>query len=91
MQRSPEPLPMPAHTSEPIAFDGHPVAARLSVVNGWLSEWTVSQSAFVDRVLSNLPSTPPNFGRIVELNEAGAFPEGDPTDLEAGANRCAIR
>jgi hypothetical protein len=25
------------------------------------------------------------------LNEAGEFPNGDPTDLEAGANRCAVR
>ena len=31
------------------------------------------------------------FVRIVELNEAGEFPAGDPTDLEAGANRCAVR
>jgi hypothetical protein len=40
---------------------------------------------------SNVPPTPPNFVRIVELNEAGEFPAGDPTDLEAGANRCAVR
>jgi len=26
----------------------------------------------------------------VELNEAGTMPEDDPTDLEAGANRCAV-
>jgi hypothetical protein len=25
----------------------------------------------------------------VELNRAGEAPEGDPTELEAGANRCA--
>jgi hypothetical protein len=50
-----------------------------------------SEQAFVDRVTSNLPATPPNFPRIVELNEAGEFPDADPTDLEAGANRCAIR
>jgi hypothetical protein len=57
----------------------------------WLSGWLSSESAFVDRVTSNLPATPPNFVRIVELNEAGEFPTGDPTDLEAGANRCAVR
>jgi hypothetical protein len=45
----------------------------------------------VNRVTSNVPPTPPNFVRIVELNEAGEFPAGDPTDLEAGANRCAVR
>ena len=37
-----------------------------------------------------IPATPPNFSAIVELNEAGELPEGDPTDLEAGANRCAM-
>jgi rhodanese-related sulfurtransferase len=26
-----------------------------------------------------------------ELNEAGEFPSDDPTELEAGANRCAVR
>jgi hypothetical protein len=45
----------------------------------------------VERVTSKLPPTPPNFAHIVELNEAGQLPSGDPTDLEAGANRCAVR
>jgi glyoxylase-like metal-dependent hydrolase (beta-lactamase superfamily II) len=82
---------LPAHASEPIAFDGRPVAARLDDVAAWLSEWVASESAFVTRVTSNLPPTPPNFVRIVDLNERGEFPPGDPTDLEAGANRCAVR
>jgi hypothetical protein len=37
-----------------------------------------------------VPPTPPNFASIVALNEAGEQPDGDPTDLEAGANRCAV-
>jgi glyoxylase-like metal-dependent hydrolase (beta-lactamase superfamily II) len=82
---------LPAHASEPIAFDGHPVAARLCDVDAWLGAWLSSESAFVDRVTSHLPPTPPNFVRIVDLNEAGDLPTGDPTDLEAGANRCAVR
>ena len=57
----------------------------------WLAGWLSSESEFVDRVTSNLPPTPPNFVRIVDLNEAGDLPAGDPTDLEAGANRCAVR
>ena len=84
-------LVLPAHTTEPIAFDGHAVGARLDDVATWLSGWMMSESAFVERLTSNLPPTPPNFVRIVELNEAGEFPAGDPTDLEAGANRCAVR
>jgi rhodanese-related sulfurtransferase len=32
---------------------------------------------------------PENHQRIVELNRSGLAPEGDLTQLEAGANRCA--
>lgn len=84
-------LVFPAHASEPIAFDGRPIAASLGDVDGWLSGWLTSESAFVQRVTSNLPPTPPNFVRIVELNESGEDPDVDPTELEAGANRCAVR
>jgi glyoxylase-like metal-dependent hydrolase (beta-lactamase superfamily II) len=87
----PQTVVLPAHASEPIAFDGRAVAAQLGDVETWLSGWLGSQAAFVERVTSNLPPTPPNFARIVELNEAGEFPTGDPTELEAGANRCAVR
>ena len=82
---------LPAHASEPIAFDGRPIAARMADVSAWLSGWTGSERAFVERVTANLPPTPPDFARIVDLNERGEFPTGDPTDLEAGANRCAAR
>lgn len=87
----PETVVLPAHASEPIAFDGRAIAAPLREVAGWLNGWLASESAFVERVTSNLPPTPPNFTRIVDLNESGEFPPGDPTDLEAGANRCAVR
>jgi glyoxylase-like metal-dependent hydrolase (beta-lactamase superfamily II) len=81
---------LPAHASEPIAFDGRPVVARMSDAARWLASWMTPESAFVDRVTSNLPPTPPNFIRIVDLNEAGDFAADDPIELEAGANRCAI-
>jgi glyoxylase-like metal-dependent hydrolase (beta-lactamase superfamily II) len=90
-QLPPDMLVLPAHTSEPIAFDGHPIAARVRDVSTWLSDWIASEPAFVERVTSRLPPTPPNFVRIVELNEAGECPSGDATELEAGANRCAVR
>jgi hypothetical protein len=88
---SPQIVVLPAHASEPIAFDGRPIAARMDDINRWLAGWLTSESGFVDRVTSHLPPTPPNFVRIVALNEAGDFPTGDPTELEAGANRCAVR
>jgi glyoxylase-like metal-dependent hydrolase (beta-lactamase superfamily II) len=90
-QLPPEVVVLPAHTSEPVAFDGQPIAARLADVSVWLADWMASESAFVARVTSKLPATPPNFARIVELNEAGELPSDDLTDLEAGANRCAVR
>ena len=87
----PHTVVLPAHASEPISFDGRAVATQIGDVETWLSRWLASEAAFVERVTSKLPPTPPNFARIVELNEAGEFPTSDPTDLEAGANRCAVR
>jgi len=83
-------LVLPAHTNEPVAFDGQPITARVADVDTWLTEWLSSEDAFIERVVSRVPETPPNFVRIVELNEAGELPAGDPTELEAGANRCAV-
>jgi glyoxylase-like metal-dependent hydrolase (beta-lactamase superfamily II) len=83
-------LILPGHASEPIPFDGNPVAARLGEVADKLSDWLSSEERFVERILQRIPPTPPNYTRIVELNEAGVLPESDPTDLEAGANRCAV-
>ena len=77
----------PAHTSEPVAFDGEPICAQLSRVRG--SVRILSEDAFVERIAGHGTPTPSNFERIVELNRAGVPPEGDPTELEAGANRCA--
>jgi glyoxylase-like metal-dependent hydrolase (beta-lactamase superfamily II)/rhodanese-related sulfurtransferase len=82
---------LPGHTSEPVAFDGRAIAASMGEIATWLSTWLASESGFVNRVTASLPPTPPNFVQIAGLNEAGADPAGDPTDLEAGANRCAIR
>jgi hypothetical protein len=83
-------LVLPGHTSSPPAFDGVAIAERLGVVSEHLRKWLESESAFTDRILSRIPPTPPNFERIVELNESGEIPEEDPTELEAGANRCAV-
>jgi glyoxylase-like metal-dependent hydrolase (beta-lactamase superfamily II) len=78
------------HASAPPAFDGVPIAASLRDVNAQLGAWIESEAAFLERILTRIPATPPNFERIVAFNEAGEFPDGDVTDLEAGANRCAI-
>jgi glyoxylase-like metal-dependent hydrolase (beta-lactamase superfamily II)/rhodanese-related sulfurtransferase len=87
---APNVLVLPGHTSSPPEFDGVPISERLGVVAERLREWLESEPAFVERILSRIPPTPPNFERIVELNESGELPDEDPTELEAGANRCAV-
>lgn len=87
---SPETLILPGHTSEPIAFDGQPVVASLAEVQQRVELLSAPETDFVEALLARIPPTPPNHHPIVTLNESGATFEGDPTDLEAGANRCAI-
>lgn len=86
----PDTLVLPGHTGEPVAFDGDPLVGTLAEVRERVEVLGASEDAFMTTILARIPPTPPNHHRIVESNEAGVFPEGDPTDLEAGANRCAV-
>ncbi|HEY7033005.1 MAG TPA: MBL fold metallo-hydrolase [Thermomicrobiales bacterium] len=86
----PETLVLPGHTSGPIAFDGVPIAATLAEVAARVPTLGLGETAFVETILARLPPTPPNHAAIVAFNETGETPTGDPTDLEAGANRCAV-
>ena len=85
----PDTLILPGHTSEPVPFDGDPVAAPLSEVREDVPLLGEDEEAFVERVAGRVSPAPENYERIVELNRSGEPPEGDPTELEAGANRCA--
>jgi glyoxylase-like metal-dependent hydrolase (beta-lactamase superfamily II) len=85
-----ETLVLPGHVSRPVPFDGIPVCARLDEVNERITNLRFSVSDFVSWVLDRVLPTPPNHRQIIQLNEQGLWPEGDPTDLEAGANRCAV-
>jgi glyoxylase-like metal-dependent hydrolase (beta-lactamase superfamily II) len=85
----PETLVLPGHTAEPVAFDGEPICARLSEVRGSVRILKEDEDAFVEEIAGHRTPTPSNFERVVVLNRAGLSPEGDPTELEAGANRCA--
>jgi len=85
----PDTVVLPAHTSEPVAFNGQAISATLRVVQERTSLLRENEETFVRQILTRLPPTPPNHHRIVALNEAGMLPD-DPTDLEAGANRCAV-
>lgn len=81
---------LPGHTSEPIQFDGRAIAGTLEEVGRRLDVLNLPETEFVATILDRIPPTPPNHDQIVQLNEAGEFPDTDPTELEAGANRCAV-
>jgi glyoxylase-like metal-dependent hydrolase (beta-lactamase superfamily II)/rhodanese-related sulfurtransferase len=82
-------LVLPGHAGAPVPFDGQPLAAQLAQVQAATELLHVAEDAFVESVLARIPPTPPNHQRIIELNEAGVL-IAQPTELEAGANRCAI-
>jgi glyoxylase-like metal-dependent hydrolase (beta-lactamase superfamily II) len=81
-------LVLACHANEPIPFDGKAVTATLGEVRAHVEPLLASEEEFVTGILGRLPPTPPNFLEVIKLNEAGALP-ADPTELEAGANRCA--
>jgi glyoxylase-like metal-dependent hydrolase (beta-lactamase superfamily II) len=80
---------LPGHVSEPIPFDGRVLATTVGTIRDTLAFAKLDSAAFVEAVLARIPPNPPNHSRIVELNERGEVP-GDPSELEAGANRCAV-
>jgi glyoxylase-like metal-dependent hydrolase (beta-lactamase superfamily II) len=87
---SAETVVLPGHTSTPIPFDGIPIMTQLSEIDEQVGILHASRADFVRVLLSRLPTTPPNYHRIVMLNEQGLLPEQPITELEAGANRCAV-
>jgi glyoxylase-like metal-dependent hydrolase (beta-lactamase superfamily II) len=86
---NPRTLVLPGHTSEPVPFDGEPISAPLLKVAEEIEPLLEDENPFVEKVAGRVTPTPENYEHIVELNRTGEFPEGDPTKLEAGANRCA--
>jgi glyoxylase-like metal-dependent hydrolase (beta-lactamase superfamily II) len=80
---------LPGHTGAPVPFDRAVIGAPLAAVRGAIALGD-DAGGFADDVLGRIPPTPPNCLDIVAMNEAGELPPGDPTDLEAGANRCAL-
>ena len=80
---------LPGHVSEPVPFDGRLLVTTVGKIRETVGLVRLDSEAFVDAVLGRIPPNPPNHSRIVELNERGELPE-DPSELEAGANRCAV-
>jgi glyoxylase-like metal-dependent hydrolase (beta-lactamase superfamily II) len=86
----PQTLVLPGHTSTPVAFDRDPIASTLADILEQVGVIHATREVFLQQILARIPPTPANYERIVRFNEDGVFPEHDVTELEAGANRCAI-
>jgi glyoxylase-like metal-dependent hydrolase (beta-lactamase superfamily II)/rhodanese-related sulfurtransferase len=82
-------LILPGHSNAPMPFDKIPLTASLSDLRHQVKLLQLSESEFVEALVSRIPPVPPNHERIIELNEAGSLIE-NPIELEAGANNCAI-
>src|SRR5438093_1909151 len=54
----PETVILPAHTSEPVAFDGRPISATLEEVQERTSLLRDTEETFVSQILTRLPPTP---------------------------------
>ena len=83
-------LVLPGHTSTPVPFDGIPIAATLAQIDEEVGIIHAPREAFLQQIMMRIPPTPPNYRQVVKFNEMGLLPESSATDLEAGANRCAI-
>lgn len=82
-------LVLPGHSSKPLDFSGTPWAVTLGKVKAATRLLQLERDAFIQHLTANLPEPPANHQRIVALNEGCKLP-ADTTELEAGANRCAI-
>jgi glyoxylase-like metal-dependent hydrolase (beta-lactamase superfamily II) len=87
---APQTIVLPGHTNRPVAFNREPLRATLHEIRGRVGMLKLDETDFVETILTRIPPTPPNHAAIVAFNEAGEWPADDPTDLEAGANRCAV-
>ena len=83
-------LVLPGHTSSPVPFHGIPISARLSQIDEVVGIIHATREVFIKQIMMRLPQTPPNYRQVVRFNERGLLPESGVTELEAGANRCAI-
>ena len=82
-------LVLPGHTNAPTPFDRIPLTATLGKLRNEMELLRLSESEFVETLVSRIPPVPPNHERIIELNEAGHLMD-NPIELEAGANNCAV-
>jgi glyoxylase-like metal-dependent hydrolase (beta-lactamase superfamily II)/rhodanese-related sulfurtransferase len=83
-------LVLPAHTNRPVDFDGKMISITIGEAIFNIPLLHIEKDDFISSLLQKIPATPANYLSIVEKNLAGDFSDINATDLEAGANRCAV-
>jgi glyoxylase-like metal-dependent hydrolase (beta-lactamase superfamily II)/rhodanese-related sulfurtransferase len=86
-----ETLILPAHISQSIVIGQPIIAEKLKKLKKSIPALTFSVDNFVKSILSKLPVSPLNYLTIAEINKSGDIGNFIVADLEAGANRCAIK
>jgi glyoxylase-like metal-dependent hydrolase (beta-lactamase superfamily II)/rhodanese-related sulfurtransferase len=82
----------PGHTSDSIGFDDTPIGAPLGEIKSKVSILGLGKDEFIKKVTASLGAKPPNFERVIAVNEGRAdLGWLDPLELEAGPNRCAVK
>lgn len=81
---------LPAHTSKPVEFDGKMISAEIREINENVIMLHATKDDFINSLLQKIPPAPANYLLIVEKNLNGDASGTESTDLEAGANRCAV-
>ncbi len=85
---NPEVVVLPGHTSRPAPFDGIMIQTTIGEAKSNIEITKLGEEEFVSEILKRIPPTPENYLQIVESNILGESTLN--TELEAGANRCAI-
>jgi glyoxylase-like metal-dependent hydrolase (beta-lactamase superfamily II) len=64
-------------------------SATLGTLRGRLWPFEVTEEAFVERILADLPPRPANYERLIAINLGERDASGDALELELGPNNCA--
>lgn len=84
-------LILPAHISTPIEIGHSAIVEELGTLKKTLPALSFTSDKFLESVLSKLPTPPANYLTIAEINKSGNTAGFVAADLEAGANRCAVK
>jgi glyoxylase-like metal-dependent hydrolase (beta-lactamase superfamily II) len=81
----------PAHYGSSVEIrTGSFVAKPLGELRRTLAAFTLSEQEFVAWAVANVRDRPPNYEKIVSINEGRSAILNDATEIELGPNRCAI-